>query len=262
VPDSGAFGVSLSAVGYRIEPQREPGSTADRDIADGGVQLAVRWRGRATVFGRFAATISSSDAPTFVSTRDGLAGLQIELPAPAPWMRTGLVAAATLPWGEEGRGFSQGSADPSVALLVTVPLGQSDAAKAFLHLNAGRTWRRGETGHGYEGEPLYYLEPIHPASDGDGWDLRAAFEVSSTRIAVFAEVILDALEDERVSWREGPLFVTPGFRMALGSTSLLLATKVSLATDDGATTAFRPPREIFPEWQLGFALAWPGEGGS
>jgi hypothetical protein len=257
VPDSGRVAVSLSGVRYVVQRSREPGAASDRDVLDGAVQLSLRWRGRAAAFARFAAARSSNDATSFAALRDGLAGVQVELPTPALGIRPGILAAANLPWGDGDRGFSQEAVEPSVALLVTVPLGASGVSHAALHLNAGRTWRRGGVGRGYEGQPVWFLEPVHPAGEADRWDLRAAFEAGSDKVTVFAEVVLDTLAEQRIRWSEGPIFLTPGFRMNLGGkASALLAAKVSLASDDTGTTAFRPPRELFPEWQLGFALGW------
>ncbi|MGQ0723091.1 MAG: hypothetical protein ACT4PE_16190 [Candidatus Eiseniibacteriota bacterium] len=263
VPDSGWAALCVSGLRYTVETSREPGATADRDVLDAAVQLSVRWRGRVAAFGRFGATRASNDSSSFAASRDGVAGVQLEMSALPLGIRSGALAAVTLPWGDGARGLSQEALDPSFALLVTVPLGESGAARSVLHLNAGRTWRRGGVGHGYEGAPLWYLDPVHPAGEGDRWDLRAAFETGSSRITMFAEVVLDTLVDERIRWSEGPIFLTPGFRLNVGGeASLLLAAKVSLAADHTGTTDFRVPRELFPEWQFGFCLGWAPHGTS
>ena len=109
----------------------------------------------------------------------------------------------TLPWGKRPRGFSSGTADPAARLLVTVPLADSNPySSMWLHFNAGYRVRGDDRGSGYEGRPLYFLEPNYPASDPDQIDLRAAFHARERQVELFAELILDLSRNDEISWKE------------------------------------------------------------
>lgn len=261
-PPAGVWTVGLSGTLYQVETRREPGSAGDRDVLDGGLQVSAGVGGWLEVFGRFDAAGASNDAGSFLSSRDGLLGAKVALPWHAKWLQAGVSGDVTLPWGRRARGFSSGSFDPGVALLLTVPLPESNGpTAAAVHLNAGYRRRNDDRGRVYEGRPLYYLEPAYPQDDSDRIDLRGAFEFRARSVTIFAEVILDQLVHPEIAFGEGPLFLTPGFRLALADrVSLLLASKVTLAVDTPATTRFRPPEEMFPDWQIGFALTWRSAG--
>jgi hypothetical protein len=91
--------------------------------------------------------------------------------------------------------------------------------------------------------------------------LRTALEFSGRRTTLFAELLLDQIQNDDLSFGESPLFLTPGFRYALSeSFSFLLASKIALASDDPATTRYKTPEEAYPNWQLGFAVSWSRRG--
>jgi hypothetical protein len=259
---AGDIALTLSGTGYRVEPRREPGASGNRDILDGGLQLSVGWGRGLETWLRFDAPLQANDAGTFLSPSDGVLGAKVELPVHRKWLHAGLAGTVSVPWGKRARGLSTGTWDPGAALLLTVPLPDAgDRTAARLHVNLGYRRFGDDRGRGFEGWPLYYLEPVYPAGATGRLDLRGAAEFSARRVTVFAELILDRLTGGDVSWGEGPVFVTPGFRYALGgSMSLTMAGKITLAIDDPATTALRPPEELFPDWQIGFALTWSRTG--
>ena len=60
-----------------------------------------------------------------------------------------------------------------------------------------------------------------------------------------------------MAYSESPRFFNAGFRVsAPASTTILVAAKVSLATDDESTAIHRPADDLYPDWQLGVAIAW------
>ncbi|MGH2571452.1 MAG: hypothetical protein ACRDGR_09510, partial [bacterium] len=99
---------------------------------------------------------------------------------------------------------------------------------------------------------------VYPEADNDRLDLRAALEFGSKKLAVFGEVLLDQLDESSdLSFGESPIFLTPGFRYAITeSFGFQLASKIALAADNPGTTRLPAPEDIFPDWQLGFSLAW------
>jgi hypothetical protein len=261
VPPAGSYAVSVTGAAYQVERRREPGSVGDRVVTDGGMQLTVGLGGRLELWARYGAALVSYADDTALSYRDGLVGAKVGLWR-APWLAAAVSGGVTVPWGNRPRGFSSDSWDPSGALLLTFPLPDSNAkSAALLHLNLGYSSRGDDRGRTYDGFPLYYLEPVYPGGDGDRIDLRGAVELRSRRISVFAEAVLDRMVSDDVSAVEGPIWVTPGFRLALtGRVSLLVASKIAISADDPATAAFRPPEEMFPDWQIGFALTWSNRG--
>jgi hypothetical protein len=124
----------------------------------------------------------------------------------------------------------------------------------------GRGFPIAAAGQGVDLEsfPTYYLEPVYPRDDNHRIDLRAAIELGSERLTLFAELLLDQLhQSEEVKFKESPIFLTPGFRYAINeSFGFMVSSKIALATDDPATTKFPAPEEIYPDWQLGFSFAW------
>lgn len=260
-PVGGAFSVAVTGAAYQVEKRREPGSNQDRSVADGGMQLTLGVGGWMEVYGRFDAALVSRDPATFLSYRDGLVGAKVTLWS-SRWLAAGAAGSVSLPWGNRARGLSSGTSDPSADLLLTVPLPEPNAASAAaLHLNVGYRWRGDDRGRTYDGHPLYYLEPVYPGGDGDRIDVRGALEFRARRVTLFAEAILDRMTSDAISFGEGPIWVTPGFRLLLTDhVSLLVASKMAISADDPATTAFRPPEEMFPDWQVGFALTWSRSG--
>jgi hypothetical protein len=256
IPRPGSFSVAVTGAAYQVERRREPGSTTDRIVADGGVQLTAALADRLELWWRYDAALTRHGS-TALSYRDGLAGAKVAV-LRAPWLAAAVAGNVTIPWGNRERGFSSDEWDPSGALLFTVPLSEPGAlTTAAVHLNAGYRRRGDDRGRTYDGFPLYYLEPVHPGGDGDRVDLRGAVELRARRITLFAEAILDRMVSDDISPAEGPIWVTPGFRLALTEgVSLLVASKIAISADNPETDAFRPPEEMFPDWQIGFALTW------
>jgi hypothetical protein len=256
IPRPGSFSVAVTGAAYQVERRREPGSTTDRTVADGGVQLTAAFADRLEIWGRYGAALTRSGTTAF-SYRDGLAGAKVAL-LRGPRLAVAAAGDVTIPWGNRERGFSSDEWDPSGTLLLTVPLSRPGAmTTAAVHLNAGYRRRGDDRGRTYDGFPLYYLEPVHPGGDGDRVDLRGAVELRARRITLFAEAILDRMASDDISPAEGPIWVTPGFRLSLGRrVSLLVASKIAISADNPDTDAFRPPEEMFPDWQIGFALTW------
>lgn len=174
-----------------------------------------------------------------------------------------MLGRVNLPWGQRERGFSTDGWDPALTALFTLRLPESSRrSSASLHVNVGYQWHQDDRGRAFEGWPLFYLEPVYPEGNNDRIDLRAALELGSERTVLFAELLLDHLVGEEVSFRESPRFFTPGFRHMLSACwSVLVASKIALAADDPGTTELRSPEKIYPEWQLGFAVTWRRPGG-
>jgi hypothetical protein len=250
--------LSVSGVFYRLGLDQEPAAFGKRDVYDGSVGLAIGLGKSIEAFGRFNAALYETESAWPLSPRDGVLGAKMSLPGWGRWLRTGVLGRVNLPWGKRERGFSTDGFDPALAALFTVRFPESSRrSSANLHINLGYQWHQDDRGRAFEGWPLFYLEPVYPDGDNDRIDLRAAFEFASERSVIFAELLLDHLVAEGVSFRESPRFFTPGFRYALGqSFSILVASKIALASDDPGTTGLRPPEEVYPDWQIGFALSW------
>ena len=167
-----------------------------------------------------------------------------------------------LPWGNRVRGLSTGSVDPRIQALLTVPLPESNTiTSASLHFNVGYQVHGDDRGRGFNGHPPYYVEPVYPDEGKDRVDLRTAIEFQSSRVTLFAEIILDALLADGVSYREGPHFLTPGFRWSVtDSWSFLMASKIAISADDPGTTEYVTPEDLYPEWQLGFGVTYSRAG--
>ncbi|MFN8176680.1 MAG: hypothetical protein U0167_02070 [bacterium] len=261
VPASGSVDVQISGAGYGATESNGIGRN-DVKVVDGALQVDVGALGFGEVWGSFGAAMLSIDSAGYraYSLRDGRVGAKVSTGRGR--FVPGLAVETSLPWGNRPRGFSTGSADPAITALLTIRLPEpSSATSASLHLNAG--WRRGgdERGRGFEGWPLYFLEPVYPATDRDRIDARAALELSGRRATLFAELLLDQIQNDNLAFSESPIFLTPGFRFALSrSLSILLASKITLASDDPATTRYKPAEDLYPNWQLGFAIAWSHRG--
>jgi len=257
-PPAGSVAVSLDGLAYFVESRRDPGGAGRRDVLDGGLQLSLGVGGWAEAFARFDGAAFRNDETSTAGVRDGLVGAKIAFPARTRWLSAAVVGSASLPWGDRELGFSTGQVDPGAMLLVTIQLPDPNPTSVLrLHLNAGYRWRSDERGRGYDGWPPWYLEPVYPGEGRDRIDLRGALELRASRITLFAEMIADYLPDSGLAWSEGPIFLTPGFRLGLARQwSLTLASKVALAVDDPTSVRTRPPEELFPDWQLGFALTW------
>jgi hypothetical protein len=256
VPGSGSFAVQVSGAGYRCD---ETGAGSRKvDVADGGLQVAAGVGAWGEVWGHVGAAVLSVGAEDYraISVRDGRVGAKVRLGGGR--VVPGLAAEASLPWGVRARGFSTGAFEPGVTGLLTLHLPESNTLTgATLHANVG--WRRlgDDRGRGFEGWPLYFLEPVHPAATRDRMDLRLALELAGRRTTLFAELLLDQLPSESLAFRESPMFLTPGFRWYFTeSLSLMAASKITLASDDESSTRYKAPEDVYPNWQIGFALAW------
>ncbi|MCA9754118.1 MAG: hypothetical protein KC591_18100, partial [Gemmatimonadetes bacterium] len=261
VPVAGTFGVQWAFSAYRITQDKVEGTPADRDLVDGGLQLVWSPRSSFEVFGIVNAAMSSYDGDRVFSPRDGRVGGKLRL---GTWRRleTALLAHANLPFGNRTRGFSTDSFDPAVGAAVSWRLPDSNTlTAAYVHFNVGYQFHGDDRGRAFEGWPPYYLEPVYPGGDKDRLDLRAAVELRGERATLFLELLLDRIANDALAWREGPLFLTPGFRYALADeVSFTVGSKITLASDDPSTTRYRPPNEMYPDWQLTFALTWSRDG--
>ena len=257
VPPARAWAVSLGGAYYSLDDRQVPVGPA-KDVLDGGLTLSVAFLDRVEVFARFGAAGTADSVSTVFSIRDGLLGSKVGLPWGPSWLATAALGTLNLPWGKRERGFSTGSVDPSLSALFTFAIPEPAPLNySRLHVNVGYQWHGDDRGRVYEGWPLYYLEPPHPATDRDLVQLRAALEFGTSGLNLFLELLLDQLVSNDVAFWESPVFLTPGFRHSIGSSlSVLLASKVAISSDDPATTTFRPPEDMFPEWQLAFVLAW------
>ncbi|MBZ0268991.1 hypothetical protein K8I85_12605, partial [bacterium] len=189
---------------------------------------------------------------------DGSAGVKLRSPYAPPGTNVALLLEARLPTGDRARGGSTDSFDPGIAALLTVPLPlRGRDVRARIHLNVGYRVQGDDGGRTFADAPAYYLAPAYPAGDHDRIDLRGAIEVRGRGVTLFTELVLDRLRNDGVAWSEGPRFLDAGFRMeSWGGTSVMMAARVSLAVDDISTTGFRFADDLYPDWQLGFALAW------
>ena len=262
VPASGSLEIQISGVGYTTTESNGLGTPRDVTLADGALQVALGIRGVAEVWGSFGSAVLSIDAEDYraISVRDGRVGAKVRLADGR--LIPGLAVETSLPWGNVDRGFSTDSYDPTVTALLTIPFPESSQLTgANLHLNVGWSKHNDDLGRTFEGWPLYYLEPVYPSQGRDRLDLRAALEFSGRRTTLFAEVLLDQLQNDDLSFAESPIFLTPGFRYALSeSFSFLLASKIAISADDPTTTRYKVPEEAYPDWQLGFALSWSRHG--
>lgn len=261
VPPAGAVDAQVSGAIYGATESNGIGAR-DVDIVDGSLQLAFGLGGVAEVWGSFGAAVLSIGAEEYraISTRDGRLGGKIRLADGR--VIPGLAVEANLPWGNRARGFSTDSYDPAVTALLTIPLPESSSLTgASLHFNVGWRHHGDDRGRDFEGWPLYYLEPVYPATGRDRLDLRGALELSGRRATLFAEVLLDQIQNDDLAFKESPLFLTPGFRYALSeSFSFLLASKIAISSDDPSTTRYKAPEEAYPDWQVGAALSWSRRG--
>jgi hypothetical protein len=258
VPVSGSSSLGFSGVAYRVM-DLEIVPASDRDVVDWGVRGSLALWDRIEVWGRWNEAWIRVDGESEMSHRDGLLGAKLALPSKWPWMETALASSLNLPWADRERGFSTGAIDPSVSGLLTFHLPESNAATySSLHVNLGYHFHGDSRGRAFEGNPLYYLEPVYPEGDNDRIDLRAAIEFGSEKMTIFAELLLDQLyESDEIKFQESPIFLTPGFRYSITeSFSFMLASKVAISSDHESTTKFLPPEQIYPDWQLGFSFAW------
>jgi hypothetical protein len=257
-PGPGVLSISTGGLAYRLAEDQDPSFSGERDVVDGALLVSLGIGESIEAFGRLAAALYETPDARPISPRDGALGVKLALPRAGRWLRSGLLGRVNLPWGNRDRGFSTGGLDPALGALCTVRFPESSAfSSASFHFNIGYQWHGDDRGRAFEGSPLFYLEPVYPESDNDRVDVRAAVEFASAKTTLFAELVLDHLVAEDVSSRESPRFLTPGCRFSVSrNLSLLLASKISLATDDAGTVRLRPPEEVYPDWQLGFALAW------
>jgi hypothetical protein len=263
VPVRGTLAFQLSGTAFRITEDLVEGSPENRDLVDGGFQVSWSPVDRVELFGLYNAAVSSYAGSTSISPRDGRAGLKLGLPGLGPF-RTALVSHLNLPWGSRARGYSTDALDPNVTAALTLPISDSSPVSATtLHLNVGYQWHGDDRGRAYEGWPPYYLEPVYPGGNKDRLDLRGAFEFRGEKVALFFELVLDRILNDAIAYREGPLFLTPGFRYTVWrGLGISAASRIALASDDPSTTRYRPPHELFPDWQLAFALTWSQDGPS
>jgi len=130
-----------------------------------------------------------------------------------------------------------------------------------VHVNLGYQWHLDDRGRAYEGWPPYYLEPVYPGGDKDRVDLRTAIEFRGEKVTLYMELLLDILLNDDLAFREGPLFLTPAFRYSFSRAwSMVVGSKIALASDDPSSTRYRSPNRMFPDWQLTFALTWSMDG--
>lgn len=261
VSGTGSVEVQASGVTYRSDESN--GLGFDKvDLVDGLLQVHAgvsRHLEVWTAFGTAYYSVAGADYRA-TSIRDGRAGAKIRLGNGR--VVPGLMVETSLPWGVRERGFSTGSFDPAVTGLLTVHLPESNTLTgANLHANVGFRKHGDDRGRGFEGWPLYYLPPVHPAFHRDQLDLRLALELTARRTTLFVELLLDQLQSADFAFRESPMFLTPGFRWSFtDSWSLLAASKITLSSDDPATTRYKAPDDLYPNWQFGFALSWSRRG--
>lgn len=263
VPSYRSVDVQLASLSYSIPGGTVPDDPRKRRIADGGLQVTTGFGEYAEVWGRFPVFVHDvSDSSAVYVHRDGFVGAKIVASHPYWSMYPGLIVETNVPFGNRDRGASNDSWDPAVTGVLTVRLPDSNTfTAANLHFNLGYRSHGDVRGRTLEGTPLFYLDPIYPRGDNDRLDLRGALELRSERTTLFLELILDQLLSEDVAFSESPMFVSSGFRTSIGrSLSLLSAVKVSLASDDASTTRYRSADEIYPDWQLGLAIAWSRRG--
>jgi hypothetical protein len=262
VPASGTFHLGFTGARYIVHPEDDEFIRSDRTVWDMGLSMSGGIGNWLEVFGRTDAVYYSAEDETPISPADGLLGAKGLLPWGGKWVEACVAGSVNLPWGNRSRGFSSDSIDPSVAALITVPLPESNLFTSVrLHFNLGYHFFGDDLGKTFEDNPLYFLEPVYPRGDNDRVDMRTAVEFGSKKLTLFAELLLDDLRSDHIAWKENPLFLTPGMRAQFtDNISALLGAKVSLASDDASTTRYRPPDEIYPDWQLifGFNYSWLG----
>lgn len=257
VRPAGTVALQAASLLYRLEAGTVPGDDVDHDVTDTSFQLAAGFGwGEAWVLGRTARHAAGGDAETFAA--DGAAGVKLRSPVSLPGVRAALLLEAGLPTGNREGGGSTDSFDPGVSVLLTAPLPRPGRdVRARIHLNVGYRRRGDDAGRVFTGAPAYYLAPAYPAGDADRIDLRGAMEVRGRGVSLFLELVLDKLRNDGVAWSEGPRFLDMGFRMAAWrGTSVMAGVRATLAVDDVSTGGFRPADDLYPDWQLGLALAW------
>lgn len=262
IPVAGTMRVGLTGLRYIVHPEEDPVTRTDRSVWDGGLTVDAGIRDWLEVYGRFDAVFYSVESYTPFSQTDGLLGAKALFPWGGRWLETAALASVNLPWGNRGRGYTSESLDPEVALLATVPLPESNLlTSARLHFNLGYHARGDDKGKTFEDKPTFYLDPVYPRGRNDRLDVRAAAEFGSRRLALFVELLLDDLLADEIAWRENPLFLTPGLRANVTkSLALTLGSKITLASDDPTTTRYRPPEDLYPDWQFVFGLSWASSG--
>lgn len=262
VPAAGTIRIGFTGARYVVHPEDEVFIRSDRSVWDMGLSMCGGLMGWLEVFGRADAVFYSVEDYTPISPADGLIGGKFLLPWGGKWVEACALGSLNIPWGNRKRGFSSESVDPSIAALITVPLPESNPSTSLrLHFNFGYHWFGDDLGKTFEDKPTYYLEPVYTRGQNDRVDMRTAVEFGSKKLTLFAELLLDDLRTEDVSFKENPLFLTPGMRFQFNENiSALLGAKVSLASDDPATTKYRPPEQIYPDWQIvfGFTYSWLG----
>lgn len=263
VPTDRSIDAQFGFLTYSIPGGTVPNDPRTRRIADGGLHVTTGFGDYAEVWGVLPALVHDvSDSNAVYVHRDGFLGAKLVSPRSFRGMTGGLILETNVPYGNRARGASNDSWDPAITGLLTLRLPDSNTfTAANLHFNVGYHAFGDVRGRTFEGAPLYYQEPVYPKGDNDRLDLRGALEVRSERTTLFIELLLDQLLSEDLSFSESPLFLSSGFRAPLTeSFSFLLAAKISLASDDLETTRFRSADDIYPDWQLGFAVAWSRRG--
>lgn len=259
---TGSVEVQASGVTYRSDETNGLGSGTKVDLVDGSVQVLAGLRGNVEAWASFGTAYYSVVGADYRATslRDGRVGGKLRLGSGR--VASALAVETSLPWGVRDRGFSTGSLDPVVTAALTVHLPESNTLTgANLHANVGFRHQGDTRGRGFEGWPLYYLPPVHPAFHRDQLDLRLAVELTARQTTLFAELLLDQLQSADFAFRESPMFLTPGFRWAFAdSWSLLAVSKITLSSDDPTTTRYKSPEDLYPNWQFGFALSWSRRG--
>ncbi|MDP6460250.1 MAG: hypothetical protein QGH59_00625, partial [Gemmatimonadota bacterium] len=258
VPERGGLRVGLLGTGYRLHSAQDP-EEGGRVATDGGLGVLFGVGRGVALFASVEGTAHEYRGTVPIVAEDAVIGAQAAWRAGLPrWLRAGAVIAASLPTGVRSRGLSTRSVTPEAALLLSVRLPDPGSRTVTrLHLNAGLRAFHNAPGRTLAGYPAWYLPPVHPRGDSVRLDLRAALESASPRMRVFVELVADRIADDRLAWKEGPLFLTPGAEVALGGgVSLLGGVKVALSRDDPTSTAYRPPRELFPDWQLLIGVSW------
>jgi hypothetical protein len=261
VPVPRSLSVGLTGTRYGIDPDQYPERlhiTEDLSVLAGGISLSGGIADRIEAFARFDVVRTKRGSELSFAPSDGLLGVKIALPWGGKWLQTGLLASGKLSWGNRERGFSTESLDPELTALFTVPLPESNTLTAArLHFNFGYHWHGDSRARGFEGVPPFYLEPVYPAGSKDRLDMRGALELRAERLTLFAEILLDQILAREVRFRESAMFLTPGLRYSVSeSVSFLLGSKIALASDDEQTQKYRPPEDIYPEWQLVFGVSW------
>jgi hypothetical protein len=258
VPAHRTIHLGLTGTHYVVHPEDEVFLRSDRSVWDGGLSISGGVLGWLELFARADAVFYSVDDYTPISLADGLLGAKAQLPWRGRWIEPSVLGSLNLPWGTRGRGYSSDSIDPALAAVITIPLPDPNpGTTASLHFNFGYHFHLDEEGKSFEDKPTFYLEPVYPREENDRIDLRTAVEFGSRRVTLFAELLCDDLVADEVSFRENPLFLTPGFRAHLWETlAITLGTKIALASDDPNTTRFRSPEDLYPDWQLIFGLNW------